>query len=76
MFWKCDQKISESEKTYIADLKRVYGKAYHQYDSTTQDEDLLCRFLNGLMDQKACQEVEFVRDPANIDETLDEIVRY
>ena len=28
------------------------------------------------MDQKAHQQVEFVKDPANIDEALDEIVRY
>ena len=28
------------------------------------------------MDQKACQQIEFVKDPANIDEALDEIVRY
>ena len=41
-----------------------------------RDEDLLHRFLNGLMDQKAHQQVEFVKDPANIDEALDEIVKY
>ena len=28
------------------------------------------------MDQKAHQQVEFVKDPANIDETLNEIVKY
>ena len=28
------------------------------------------------MDQKAQQQVEFVKDPANIDEALDEIVKY
>ena len=28
------------------------------------------------MDQKAHQQVEFVKDPANIDEALDEIVKY
>ena len=28
------------------------------------------------MDQKAHQQVEFVKDPANIDKALDEIVRY
>ena len=53
----------------------MYDKAYPQCDSTSQDKDL-CRFLNGLIDQKAHQQVEFVKDPANIDEALDEIVRY
>ena len=71
IFWKHDQRASES---YVAELKRVYGKTYPQHDSTSQDEDLLHRFLNGLMDQKAHQQVDFVKDPANIDEALDKIV--
>ena len=53
IFWKCDQKVPESEKTYFVKVKRVYGKAYPQHDSTSWDEDLLPRFLNGLMEQKA-----------------------
>ena len=63
-YWKHDQKASESEETYVAELKRVCGKAYPQHGSTSQDEDLLHRFLNGLMDQK---QDEFVKDLANID---------
>ena len=55
IFWKCDQKVSESEETYVAELKRVYGKAYPQFASISWDEDLLCRFLNSLTDQKAHQ---------------------
>ena len=47
-----------------------------QHDCASRDKDLLHRFLNGLMDQKALQQVEFVKDPANIDEALDEIVKY
>ena len=74
--WKCDQKVSETEETYVAELKQVYDKAYPQWDSASRDEDLLCRFLNGLIDQKACQQVEFVKDPANIDEALGETVKY
>ena len=76
IFWKCDQKVSETEETYVAEHKLVYGKAKPQWDSASRDEDLLCRFLNGLIDQKSCQQVEFVKDPANIDEALDEIVKY
>ena len=72
IFWKCDQKVSETEETYVAEFKWVYGKAYPQQDSASRDEDLLSRFLNGLIDQKAHQQVEFVKDPANIDE----IVKY
>ena len=73
IFWKHDHKASE--KTYVTELKRVYGKVYPQHDSTSWDEDLLCRFLNGLIDQKAHQQVEFVKDQASIDEALDEIIR-
>ena len=51
IFWKCGQKVSETEETYVAELKWVYGKAYPQWDSASRDEDLLCRFLNGLIDQ-------------------------
>ena len=35
IFWKSDQKASKSEETYVAELKRVYGKAYPQCDSTS-----------------------------------------
>ena len=76
IFWKHAQKVSKTEETYVAELKQVYGKAYAQHDSASRDEDLLHRFLNGLMDEKAHQQVEFVKDPANIDEALDEIVKY
>ena len=76
IFWKCDQKPSESEETYVTELKRVYGKAYPQCDSTSPDGDLLGRFLKGLMVQNGFQQEELVNDQANIYEALDEIVRY
>ena len=37
---------------------------------------MLHRFLSGLQDQKARQQIEFVKDPNNIDEALDEVVKY
>ena len=76
IFWKHDQKVSETEETYVAELKQVYGKAYPQRDSASRDKDLLHSFLNVLIDQRACQQVEFVKDPANIDKALDEIMKY
>ena len=75
MFWKKDQKASETEETYAAELKHIYGKAYPQHDNSAQDEDLLCRFLNGLLHQKAHQQIEFIKDPTNIDAALDHIVK-
>ena len=55
MFWKRNQKASETEETYAADLKCIHGKAYPQQDNSARKEDLLCRFLNGFLDQKACK---------------------
>ena len=54
----------------------MYGKAYPQWDSSARAEDLLHRFLSVLQDQKARQQIEFVKDPNNIDEALDEMVKY
>ena len=76
MFWKRNQKASETEETYAVDLKCIYGKAYPQQDNSARKEDLLCRFLNGLLDQKAHKQIEFVKDPSNIDDALDEVVKY
>ena len=36
----------------------------------------MCRFLNGFLDQKAHQQFEFVKNPTNIDDALDEIIKY
>ena len=54
----------------------IYGEAYSKCDSSPWDEDLLCRFLNGPTDQKAQQQIKFVKDPGNIDEALDEVLKY
>ena len=32
--------------------------------------------MNGLLDKKAKQQVEFVKNPNNIDDALDEVVKY
>ena len=34
------------------------------------------RFLNGLLDQEARKQIEFVKDPSNIDDALNEVVKY
>ena len=34
MFWKRDQKASETEETYAVELKCIYGKAYPQHDNS------------------------------------------
>ena len=76
MFWKRDQKAGELEETYAAELKRLHGKAWPKRNTESTEEDLLQRFMNGLLDKKAKQQVEFVKNPTNIDNALDEVVKY
>ena len=76
MFWKRDQKGGELEETYAAELKRLHGKAWPKQNLESTEEDLLQRFMNGVLDKKAKQQVEFVKNPTNIDDALDEVVKY
>ena len=76
MFWKRDQKAGELEETYTAELKRLHGKAWPKQNLDSTEEDLLQRFMNGLLDKKVKQQVEFVKNPNNIDDALDEEVKY
>ena len=76
MFWKRDQKTGELEETYAAELKRLHGKAWPKQNLESTEEDLLQRIMNGLLDKKAKQQVEFVKNPTNIDDALDEVVKY
>ena len=76
MFWKRDQKAGELEETYAVELKRLHGKAWPKQNTESTEEDLLQRFMNGLLDKKVKQQVEFVKNPTNIDDALDEVVKY
>ena len=53
MIWRWDQKASEMEEAYVAELKQTYGKAYLKCDCSAQDRHLFSRFLNDLPEQKA-----------------------
>ncbi len=70
------QKLTESIESFAADLKKIYDKAYARRDPRTREEDLLRKFLDGLQDTKAASHVEFVKDPKNIDEAVDEIINF
>ena len=76
MFWKRDQKAGELEETYTAELKRLHGKAWPKQNLESTEEDLLQRFMNGLLDKKVKQQVKFMKSPNNIDDALDEVVKY
>ena len=74
-FSKRNQKVSESAEEYVAELKRLYDKAYSQRDSETRQEDLL-RFLDSLYDDKARFQVEYVKEPKTIDEAAFYVVDF
>ena len=69
-----NQRAGESIEDYAAELKRLYDKAHSNRDRSTRCEDLLRRFLDGLMDDHARFHVEYIKDPQNIDEAMFEIV--
>lgn len=70
-FSRRSQKPGESVEEYAADLKRLYDK-----DKQTRQEDLLRRFLDGLLDKKASFQVEYVKDPEDIDEAVFDVVSF
>ena len=51
-------------------------KAHANRDRQTRVEDLLRRFLDGLNDERARFHVEFVKEPADIDQAVFEVVNF
>ena len=76
LFSNRDQRIGESVESYAAELKRLYDKAYTTRDLRTRSEDLLRRFLDGLSDEAARFHVEYIKDPADIDHAVYEVVNF
>ena len=75
-FSRRDQKPSETVEEYAAELKRLYDKAHSGRDRKTRREDLMRRFLDGLLDEKARFHVEYIKEPKNIDGAVFEVVNY
>jgi hypothetical protein len=71
-----NQKPGERVEDFAAELKRLYDKAYPNRDATTRGEDLLRRFLDGLAEDRARFQVEYVKDPQDIDEAVFEVVNF
>ena len=70
------QKANESVEEYAAELKRLYDKAQANRDEETRREDLLRRFLDGLYDEKARFQVEYIKEPSDIDEAVYQVVDF
>ena len=70
------QQPGESVEDYAAELKRLYDKAHANRDKETRREDLLRRFLDGILDDRARFQVEFTKEPDNIDNAVYEVVNF
>jgi len=70
------QKPGEPVSDYAADLKKLYCKAFPQRGTETRREDLLRKFLDGLHDSEAKFHVEYIKEPADIDIAVCEVVRF
>ena len=70
------QKHGETAEEFAADLKRLYAKAYRSRDSKTRQEDLVRRFLDGLRDNDARFEIEYNKEPEDIDEAVYHAVNF
>ena len=76
---KFSQRVQIADETveeYAADLKRVYAKAYQIRNLKTWREDLVRKFLDGLRDSEARFEIEFHKEPEDIDEAVYHAVNF
>jgi hypothetical protein len=71
-----NQRPGETVEEYAAEIKALYDKAYPNRDGQTRREDLLRRFLDGLLDERTQMQVEYVKEPADIDQAVYEVVNY
>ena len=70
------QKQDETVEEYAAELKRLYAKAYKSRDNETRQQDLVRRFLDGLKDNEARFEIEFHKEPDDIDQAVYHAVNF
>ena len=75
-FSQRDQKQNETAEEYAAELKRLYDRAHKRRDGATRKKDLVRRFLDGLQDEDVRWEVEYVKEPRDIDEAVYHVVNY
>ncbi len=72
------QKVGESIQDFASDLKRLYSKAYPGRPQSVKNEDLVLRFMGGLLpeNREAGAQVEYHRPPRTIDHAVYEMVHY
>ena len=70
------QRADETVEEFAADLKRLYAKAYKNRDCRTKQEDLVQIFLDGMRDNEARFEIEYHKEPDDIDEAVYHAVNF
>ena len=70
------QRPGEPATAFAADLKKLYDKAHPKRDWQTRQEDLLRKYLDGLCDDEVRFHVEFIKEPANIDDAVFQTVNF
>ena len=70
------QKPGETAEEFAAELKRLYAKAHSFRDEKTRQEDLVRRFFDGLRDSDARFEIEYNKEPEDIDEAMYHAVNF
>ena len=75
-FSRRDQHDFERVEEYAAELKRLYDKSYPLRQREVRQEDLIRRFFDGLKDDEASFQVEYLKNPENIDEAVVEVINF
>ena len=70
------QRQGESVEDFACELKRLHHHAHSRRDPATRREDLLRRFLDGILDDRARFQVEYVKEPEDIDDAVYEVVNF
>lgn len=69
-----NQKSGEMVEQYAAELKRLHHKAYPHKDRIQRKDDLLERFMRGLIDEEVRFFVNYMKRPEDIDEAVYAVV--
>ncbi len=70
------QKVGESIHDYASELKRLYDKAYPGRPTRVRNEDLVKKFMKGLIEEEVGSQVEYHKSPSTIDQAVYEVSRY
>ncbi|KAH3858137.1 hypothetical protein DPMN_100757 [Dreissena polymorpha] len=71
---KRNQRQGETAEEYDAELQRLYDKAHPNRARGIRNEDLVRKFLDGLLDSDVRFEVEYHKEPKDLEEAVFQVV--